>query len=268
MRSVVLLLCAVAVAGLRAPMAHHLRLAHQPRAQVPVFMCDGVAEAGRLRKAASTVGKAGVTVGMKGVVVAGNVAGNVGKAGVTVGKKAGTEAVSLVGLLAMILAVEVPVILRYSRQLSIMAGCGLAAAALAVTSPWSRPLALWRLLLKMGAGGAATAAVAVAAGITAGIAASGLTGIWLGLRRGNNWGRVRAADVGTAIEFGVPAWVLSGAAGALSSRTVAVAPLFLQAPLRLALLAMLVGGGGGSFVCMMLMGDAVKGTWEDFGDED
>ena len=97
---------------------------------------------------------------------------------------------------------------------------------------------------------------AVASVIAAGIAASGLFGIWRGLRRGNNWGRVRGADAKTAFEFGVPAWLLAGMAGGLSSRTVALAPTLIQAPLRLALALLVVGGWSGSFCLMIAMGGA------------
>ena len=171
----------------------------------------------------------------------------------TVGKAAGSQATELVTWLAMILAVPIPVILEWQRSLAVMGGLGLAAAALAVSSPWSRPLALWRFLVKVGVGGFATAATAIAAGVSAGVAASGVYGIWLGLRRGNEWGRVRPADVRSAIKFGVPAWAFSGVAGSLSSRTVAIAPAFLQGPIRIALLALLAGGGGGSFLMMLAM---------------
>ena len=70
-------------------------------------------------------------------------------------KAAGAEVGIVVTWLAMMLALETSVILKWRKQLAIMAGVGLASATLAVSSPWSRPLDLWRLLVKMGAGGAA-----------------------------------------------------------------------------------------------------------------
>jgi len=227
--------------------------------------------AGAVGKAAGTVGKAAGTMGKAAGTAAGTVgkaagtaagtvgkaAGTAGKAAGTVGKAAGTEATSIITWLAMMLAVETTVILQLQRPLAIVAGLGLAATAVAVTSPWSQPLIVWRLLVKMGAGGAATAAVAVAAGVTAGIAASGVYGIWLRLRGNTDLGRVGVrADIATAVEFGIPSWALAAAAGALSSRTVALAPIRIQAPLRFALLALLVGGGGGSFCFMTLMAGA------------
>jgi len=210
--------------------------------------------AGTVGKAAGAVGKAAGTVG-KAAGTVGKAAGTAGKAAGTVGKAAGTEATSIITWLAMMLAVETTVILQFQRPLAIAAGLGLAATAVAVTSPWSQPLVVWRLLVKMGMGGAATAAVAVAAGVTAGIAASGVYGIWLRLRGNTDLGRVRT-DIATAIEFGIPAWALAAAAGALSSRTVALAPLRIQAPLKFALLALLIGGGGGSFCFMTVMAGA------------
>ena len=136
---------------------------------------------GKLR--ARCFGAAAGTVTKKAAGTAGKAAGSVGSAAGTVTKAAGAEVGIVVTWLAMMLALETSVILKWRKQLAIMAGVGLASATLAVSSPWSRPLDLWRLLVKMGAGGAATAATAVAAGVTAGIAASGLFGIWRGLRR-------------------------------------------------------------------------------------
>ena len=110
-----------------------------------------------------------------------------------------------------------------------------------------------------------TAVAAIAAGVTAGVAASGLYGIFLGLRRGNDWGGVRGADIKTTIEFGIPAWVLSGAAGALSARTLGLAPPLLYRPMQLALAATLVGGAGGSFGIMMAMSQAESEAAESSG---
>ena len=206
----------------------------------------------KLRKAAGTVGKAAGTVTKKAAGTVGKAAGSVG----SVTKAAGTEVTTVVSWLALMLAVETSVILKFQRPLAITAGVGIACFALAASSPWSSPLVLWRLLVKMGVTGIATVATAVAAGVTAGIAASGLFGIWRGANWGNNWGGVRGADVKTAVEFGVPAWVLAAMAGGFSSRTVALAPPLIQMPLRLALLALVVGGGGGSFCVMIAMGGA------------
>jgi hypothetical protein len=85
------------------------------------------------------------------------------------------------------------------------------------------------------------------------------------LRSGNGWDELRGSIL-TTLQFGLPAYLLSGAAGALYSRTVSLAPPVVRLPLRLALWSTFVGGAGGSFIFMMGSMDP-QCDEDDMGDE-